>query len=845
MPTTSVHLVRAVFGLFAVLFLLSGAVYAQPDCTLAPYNVPAGKPTSTTTAAQDQAHLMCLQGLKFPTVASNPPLSSSRLTDPYKPTNAFPGTPATPETNWTDQLNHVVVRWGWGLWTTYDDAMGGGTPDILCAKSGITPCTKAAELGTATGGAMSGFGDYGPAGGRPYPTGNAPFGRDGTVCTSPGCLAAGIYPAIDLMTMKNPAYPSGTPVQSQVLTPEDWWIKRRPELFDLVQKELYGYNFDPSVNSIITGWVIGAVTTGTQVGGTVSCVLGTTGCNTNGGISDGISYPWRQKTYTATISTGGYPTVRNAPTLAMTCRFPANATGKVPVFIGIGGSATTLFAYTAPYGLGACGYTQTAVQADGGGAATSDRLSGLVNQGDWRKPTDPGTLVAWAWGISRMIDEFANDSDALGPDPDKVAVEGHSRNGKATLVTAAYDDRVVAALPSCGGAGGTSWLRRHYGESIESVVGSGEYYWMDGYLMNYAGPACSTNPNVGPVGCTPAYFPRKVTDLDVDAHAVMALIAPRAVMTNGGTDGMNGSQDAWQDPRGMYLAGTMSSPAWTMLGWPGQIIPQGTVFTTDMTPVPSYNNGESIGGTPPFNTAFTDGTVAWRRHTQGHTDAPEWPVFAKFASKYLNDVRPVVTAGQSLNFPIGSSSSVGPLTGTAGGAGSLQNWQIKGGNAAYVFALDRNTGYVTVPDRTQLNGNIASYNLTVMASDSVLPSHDTLVSIVMPADITASGIVTVTRGAMIYNFTTGRFTQSVVVKNNTVNTISGPISLVVDGLSSNASLFGATGVTATAAPLGSPYVNSASSIAAGKSVSILLQFTDPSRTPVTFTPRVLAGSTAR
>jgi hypothetical protein len=34
-----------------------------------------------------------------------------------------------------------------------------------------------------------------------------------------------------------------------------------------------------------------------------------------------------------------------------------------------------------------------------------------------------------------------------------VAVEGHSRNGKATLVTAAYDDRVVAALPSCGGEG--------------------------------------------------------------------------------------------------------------------------------------------------------------------------------------------------------------------------------------------------------------------------------------------------------------------------------------------------------------------------------------------------------
>jgi hypothetical protein len=89
------------------------------------------------------------------------------------------------------------------------------------------------------------------------------------------------------------------------------------------------------------------------------------------------------------------------------------------------------------------------VQPDSGGANLSSYLIGLINQGNWRKPTDPGALVAWAWGISRTIDEFALDPDPQGPDADKVAVEGHSRNGKATLVTAAYDDRVVAALPSC------------------------------------------------------------------------------------------------------------------------------------------------------------------------------------------------------------------------------------------------------------------------------------------------------------------------------------------------------------------------------------------------------------
>lgn len=77
-----------------------------------------------------------------------------------------------------------------------------------------------------------------------------------------------------------------------------------------------------------------------------------------------------------------------------------------------------------------------------------------------------------------------------GQTPTRLLWEGHSCDGKATLVTAALDDRIVAALPSCGGAGGTSFLRRNYGESIESIVGNGEYYWVAGGLMNYAGAAC-------------------------------------------------------------------------------------------------------------------------------------------------------------------------------------------------------------------------------------------------------------------------------------------------------------------------------------------------------------------
>jgi hypothetical protein len=723
-------------------FLLSSFAGAQTiDCTQAPYNVPAGLPTASITAVQDQAQMMCQQKLQFPTPASNPPLTATRVSDPNKPVNAFPGTVSNPETaNWTDALGHTIVRWGWGQWTTYDDSQSGGVANVLCG--GATPCATTQELGNSTGGAMSGVGDFGPRGGRPYPTGDAPLGIGGTVpCVAPGCLVGTTYTPlptlalvndlnghdqnghkdfeydpIDLFTMKS----SG----EKIKTPEDWWIKRRPEIWDLVQKEIYGYTWPQSEWPSIT-WTIGPVGTGTQTG-SISCM--TSPSCPNGVMSDGKTYSYREKTYTGTISTTGFPGVRNAPVITMTCRFPANPAGRVPVFISIG-ERDTDFQYTAPAGFAACGYTQTSLQPDAGGGSTSSYLIGLINKGSWRQPTDPGALVAWAWGISRMIDEFAQDPDPQGPDPDKVAVEGHSRDGKATLVTAAYDDRVVAALPSCGGEGGTSWLRRNFGESIESIVGNGEYYWMDGYLMNYAGAKCQKNPDVGPPGCKPAFFPRKVEDLDVDVNEVMSLIAPRAVMTNGGTDTPKGFGDAWQDPRGMFLAGKFASPAWELLGWKGQVIPDGTVFTSNPT---AFNSGESIGGTPPFDTAFIDGTVGWRRHSQGHTDTPEWPVFVTFASRYLNDTRPVIAHGQVFNFPNRFSLEVGTVKGTQGGGGSLQNWQIKGGTGAYLFSIDRNSGTIRLTDALKLDPRASSYTLTLMVSDGILPSHDETVTINLP-----------------------------------------------------------------------------------------------------------------
>jgi hypothetical protein len=110
-------------------------------------------------------------------------------------------------------------------------------------------------------------------------------------------------------------------------------------------------------------------------------------------------------------------------------------------------------------------------------------------------------------------------------------------------------------------------------------------------------------------------------------------------------------------------------------------------------------------------------------------------------------------------------------------------------------------------------------------------------------DVTPS--VTITRGGFSYNFSTGRFVQAVTLKNASGSPIAGSISLVLDNLSSNATLFNKAGVTACDPPLGSPFVVpvvSGSSLVTGASVTVYLQFTDPTKTGITYTTRVLAGA---
>jgi hypothetical protein len=155
----------------------------------------------------------------------------------------------------------------------------------------------------------------------------------------------------------------------------------------------------------------------------------------------------------------------------------------------------------------------------------------------------------------------------------------------------AYDLRFAIAFVSSSGEGGAKLHRRIFGELVENVAASGEYHWMAGNFMKYAGPLTAN-------------------DLPVDSHELIALCAPRPVFISAGTVEKG---DGWVDAKGSFLAAVGAGPVYTLLG-------KKDLGTSEF---------------PPLQTPLIDGDIAFRQHAQGHTPMPNWPTFLMFADRYF------------------------------------------------------------------------------------------------------------------------------------------------------------------------------------------------------------------
>ena len=393
-------------------------------------------------------------------------------------------------------------------------------------------------------------------------------GRDGNNKESPFYAnydeaRANPFPKLpDPLVLKN-----GKPVKNAA----DWWKLRRPEIVEDFDREIYGRV--PKIVPKVT-WEVTKTTAETV--GEVAVIT---------------------KQLVGHVDNSAYPQI--TVDILLTLTTPTSATDPVPVVMefGFGGfgrgggrgaipAGPTWQQQVLAKGWGYAILNTGSIQADNGAGLTQG-IIGLVNRGQPRKRDDWGVLRAWAWGASRALDYLET---AKAVDAKRVALEGHSRWGKATIVGMAYDERFAIAFVSSSGEGGAKLHRRDWGEIVENVAGSGEYHWMAGNFLKYAGPL-----NWG--------------DLPVDSHELIAMCAPRPVFISAGAT--NG--DGWVDAKGSFMAAAAAGPVYKLLG-------KKDMGTTEF---------------PPIETGLMDGDVAFRQHSGGHTPGPNWPTFIAFAERYF------------------------------------------------------------------------------------------------------------------------------------------------------------------------------------------------------------------
>ena len=159
---------------------------------------------------------------------------------------------------------------------------------------------------------------------------------------------------------------------------------------------------------------------------------------------------------------------------------------------------------------------------------------------NWPAPDEWGTISAWSWGLSCVMDYLETDKQV---DSKKVALHGVSRLGKTVLWTGALDERFGMVIASCSGEGGAAVSRRQYGETIKHMIDSTRYYYQ--FCSNRA--RYGDDPNTCPV----------------DAHMLISLIAPRPLLLQ------TGDTDYWSDPKGEFVAAVAAAPVYELLGKKG------------------------------------------------------------------------------------------------------------------------------------------------------------------------------------------------------------------------------------------------------------------------------------
>jgi hypothetical protein len=324
---------------------------------------------------------------------------------------------------------------------------------------------------------------------------------------------------------------------SKVTTPAQW-TKRRAELRRVL--EYYAVGLAPPPPGNLRGREVRAETV---LGGRVKYRLVTLsfGPKRKLELNIGIFTPERGGPFPAVILPAGTPPGatplprqplgpnqgRGENVLLIVGRGPASASAPVPAAIpGQARAAPTAEEiasrhaelFRRGYALvvfnnNDCAEDTTLRNQDGSWAFRNSRFYPAYPGYDW------GVLAGWAWGVSRIADYLETDRAI---DRTKLIVTGASRSGKAAMIAAAFDERLMGAPVVTGGGGIGAY--RFSGAGRGGREGLGEMMnkypnWFSPHLHEFRG---------------------QTDRLPFDAHWFLALCAPRPfIALEGDTDNVS------------------------------------------------------------------------------------------------------------------------------------------------------------------------------------------------------------------------------------------------------------------------------------------------------------------
>jgi hypothetical protein len=183
------------------------------------------------------------------------------------------------------------------------------------------------------------------------------------------------------------------------------------------------------------------------------------------------------------------------------------------------------------YNANDCAEDTTLRNPDGSWAFRNTRFYPAYPGYDW------GILAGWAWGASRVADYLETDPAI---DKTKLIITGASRNGKSSLIAAAFDERLMGAPVVTGGGGmGAYRFAGPRGSETLDIMQKKYPNWFSPNLHEFWGQR---------------------EKLPFDEHWFLALAAPRPFIS------LEGETDTISLPEAVRQSDLAAQPAYELFG---------------------------------------------------------------------------------------------------------------------------------------------------------------------------------------------------------------------------------------------------------------------------------------